>query len=513
MSHVWHLFRHNLRAHRTILLAWVATVIALPILANLPWSDQAAAGFGVGAAIGLQAARVLLGMAAIASIVQAGHPIDDTAFWRTRPMAPHTVAAAHIVTAAALFVSVPTLVVLLTAVALGIPKAHWLSSVMQTGAVESALAGFGLVIASRTRGVATFIIAAVVGLATLFFLVGALGEVRRLLDWPGYVQMADPLKALWAMITICALLLPLLFVVAMAGARRQRAFLAGVLAVLVLCVGVWFLPALRFVPPAWVDARLQFDANSLTFEPVPGTPGAVAIVLHPTPSGGHPRDQWRFWMTHGQVLTPAGRKRVQGTPAGVVPRMQQQELSVVLAVLTPQEFTAMTGSRARFVGELQGDVERRITEATATQAAGESLDTGHFRLSITRLLDGTPDPSRRMRPVIAATEIHMASPRMAFRHGHSYALRDRTSGCEVVAYRWETNASRVMPLALLPTLMPPFTVSRIELAESLQPTTCQVDPARTDLEVRTNEIRPAMSVPVSLDFTLPDAAPVVALPR
>lgn len=504
MSHVWHLIRHNLLTHRAMLLAWFGVMLTLPLVALVPWSPTTRTGMGVASALLLQGGRVVLGLVAIAAIVQATSPIDDRAFWRTRPISTRTLAGAHITTVMLVFVLVPTLVVFATAVAFGVPRVHWPGTLVQVAVTEMAIASLGLVVASRTRGVATFIIAALVGLASLYFLVGAMFELRRALAWPGHLQMADPVKGLWGTLGIGALLLPPLFLVAMAGGRRQRAFLSGVLGILVLATSVWFLPSLRFVPPALVDARLRFDAESVTFEPVPGTPGAVAIVLHPIPQGGHSRDSWRFWLDHGQLLTPRGTKRIEATPDGVVPRLPQQSLSVVLAVLTADEARAFAGSRARFVGALRGDVERRITEATAMRASGGSLDTGHLRLSITRLLDDTPDPSRPVRPVVAATEVVMAPWSMSFRHGHTYVLRDRTSGCEVVAQRWE--ATRALPVALLPTLLPPFTVTRFELAEWLQ-ATCHVDPAHTDVEVRTNEIRAVASVPLSLEFTMPDASP------
>ncbi|BCS34363.1 hypothetical protein TBR22_A35930 [Luteitalea sp. TBR-22] len=506
MSQVWHLVRHDLQAHRGILLAWLATVIALPLIAFLPWSDRLAAGVGVGAAVAFQAARVLLGMTAVASMVQAGSPIDDQAFWRTRPLAPHALAAAHIVTAAALFVLLPTLVVLLVAVALDLPRSHWLSSAVQVFATESALAGFGLVVASRTRGIATFIVAAVVGLATTFFLVGALGEVRRLLEWPGYLQMADPSKALWAMIVIAALLLPLLFVVAMAGPRRQRTFLAGVLVVLVLCVGVWFVPALRFEPPPLLDANLSFTSASVRLDPVPGSPGAASLVLVATPRNTLPGDEWRLSLKYGKLVTSAGTRWLKGTAPGYVPPLASRDVPVVIAVLSASEVKALAGTSVRIDAELHGNVDRQVIEARAVLAPGARLSTDHQQLSVLRGLDGEPDPVSRRRPVVEALEIYLSTWKLGFRHGHAYVVRDRARGCELNGYAWPTPRSRVLRWALLPTLMPPFTVMRVQLSERIA-AECTVDHRDAEIEMRSIGTQAVSNVPVSLEFTMPATTP------
>jgi hypothetical protein len=506
MSHVPHLVEHTLRTHRMILLAWLATVIALPLLASVRWSPQMGAGVGVGAAIALQGARLLLGMATVASIVQADSPIDDRAFWRTRPIASRTLAIAHLVTVGCIFVVVPTLVVLGIAMVFGVPRSHWLTTMLQVAAAESAIAGLSLVIASRTRGIPTFLIAAVTGLIAFYLLVGAMYELRRLLEWQGHVQMADPFRGVWASLGIAAFLLPPLFVVAMAGPRRRTAFLAGVLGVLILATSVWFLPALRFVPPPPVEPSLSFTESSMRVEPVPDAPGAVALVLAVRPAQPHPRDEWRFWLKRGELSTAKGVRVLVGSPAGHVPRIKHSEVSLAIGVLSADEFKALAGTRVRLEGSVQGDVERHVTEATARLAAGASLETDHQRLSIERVLDGTPNPDRRMRPVVDGTEIYLSSPGLSFRHGHAYLLRNRDSGCEVNVYAWPSPALRLTQVAMLPTLARPFTVMRVELAERV-PATCRVDPANAEVEMRTIETRSAGTHPVSLEFTLPATVP------
>ncbi len=101
MDVILHLVRHDLRAHRHLILAWLALVVAQPLVSVLPlWSALASTGPAV--SVFLTATRLLLGAVALATIVQADSPLDDRAFWRTRPIAPGTMATAKLMTARSL---------------------------------------------------------------------------------------------------------------------------------------------------------------------------------------------------------------------------------------------------------------------------------------------------------------------------------------------------------------------------------------------------------------------------
>jgi hypothetical protein len=506
MTQVWHLVQHNLRAHRTILLAWLASVVALPLLAVAPWSEQLAADAGVGAALFLQGARVLLGLVAIASIVQAGSPVDERTFWRTRPIGSRVLALAHVLTVGMCFVVIPTLIVFAVAVIVGVPASHWPATVAMVVVMESALAGFGLVVASRSRGLATFIIAVVVGLATMFFLLGALSELRRHLPWVGQSGMADPLKGLWATLGLGAVVLPVLFSVAMAGPRRQRTFLVGILALLLLGVGVWFVPALRFVGPPPIDPQVRVMSTSVTAEPVTGSPGALALVVGMTPGARQPRDSWRFSLQTGKLTTASGVRWVEGSPSGHLPRVQPPEVRAALVVLSADEVRTLAGTRIRFEGQLQGEVERHLTEAEAPLVPGAVLSTAHLRFAVSRVHETALRSLGRMHARVEGTEIYLSSPAIGFRHGHAYVLRDQGTGCEVPAYSWPTAGSRVMQLALLPSLAYPFTVVPTELAQQVSPP-CAVDRTRARVEMRSHETRGTGLTPVSLEFLVPAAPP------
>lgn len=508
MTQVWHLVQHNLRAHRTILLAWLASVVALPLLAVAPWSEQLAADAGVGAALFLQGARVLLGLAAIASIVQAGSPVDDRAFWRTSPIGPRVLALAHLITVGLCFVVLPTLIVFAVAVIVGVPASHWPATVAMVIVMESALAGFGLVVASRSRGLATFIIAVVVGLATMFFLLGALSELRRYLPSVAQLAMADPLKGLWATLGIGAVLLPVLFTVAMAGPRRQRTFVGGILVLLLLGVGVWFVPALRFVGPPPIDPQARVSSTSVVAEPVHGSPGALALVVGITPAARQPRDAWRFSLQAGKLTTASGVRWVKGGPPGYLPTAQASEIRTALVILSADEVRTLGGTRISFEGQLQGEVERHITEAEAPLVTGAVLSTRHLRFAASRVHETAVRALGRMHARVEGTEIYLSSPGITFRHGHAYVLRDPRTGCEVPAYSWPTAASRVMQLALLPSLSRPFIVMPTELAELVAPP-CAVDRTRARVEMRTLETRGTGLTPVSVEFTVPATAPGV----
>ena len=157
----------------------------------MPWSDDALASAWVLAA-GLVGARVVIGAAVIATLVQADSPIDDRAFWRTRPISPATMAGAKLTLACLVFVLVPLLVVLSVAAAVQLPARHWPAAVLGVVLGEVPLVMLAVVVAARTRRSST----ALVGLAGVLVLLllcagsaaASLALARRGSEEPG----ADP---------------------------------------------------------------------------------------------------------------------------------------------------------------------------------------------------------------------------------------------------------------------------------------------------------------------------------
>ncbi|BCS34362.1 hypothetical protein TBR22_A35920 [Luteitalea sp. TBR-22] len=512
MSHVWHLVTHDLQAHRGILLAWLATVIALPLVACLPWSDQRTTGFGVAAAIGLQAARVLLGMAAIASIVQADSPIDDRSFWRTRPITARTLARAHLATVVGLFVGIPMLVVLATGIVVGLPMAQWPSVLAQVAITELACAGLSLLVATRTRGLAPFLIWIVLAVLIAFTLPLGVHEVGRLLFGRELLRTTDTWLVLRVWTLVGALALPALFLVAMAGPRRQRWLLAGVLAVAALSTGVWFIPGLRRTPPIPTDAGLSPTPRTIRAIDVPGPPGGVALVLDVGPVSTELRDTWlvsRFQgrLTIDGIVRPVDefaetRRFTRGQGRLGDPGITPPGVARILTVFDVDTHRRLTGTRVRLDAGVTATVVRRITEGSARLTPGATILTSHSRLTLQEVTELGLTAEGRPALTVRGLEVGL-EPGALLMHQHVYMLRDRSTGCEVGLAQSSPEGTRsITNAARLPTLVRPFSADRVVMRVSHAPR-CEFDAARADIAMRTYEYLQVPQGWFSLDFTVP----------
>ena len=112
---------------------------------------------------------------AMATLVQADHPADDRAFWRTRPIAPATLAAGKLAAVGLLCVVVPAIVNAARLAAYGAPLVSIGASVVQI----AVLAGFTLLpawpVALATRTVPRFFAAAILVLIASRYLAVAFG--------------------------------------------------------------------------------------------------------------------------------------------------------------------------------------------------------------------------------------------------------------------------------------------------------------------------------------------------
>jgi hypothetical protein len=243
MTRVVHLLGHDLRAHRSLLLAWGAIVVAHPVLAVVPWGDAAASLVWVPAAA-LVAARVILAAAILAAIAQHDSPFDDRSFWRTRPIPPATMAAGKLALAASIFVCVPLLVVLAVAMVLRVPMTHWPSTIAQVLVHEGAWLGLACVAGTCTRRIASALVAIPATLIALFGLLGVASEAR-IAAWPSFFRQPDPDMALPTMLAVATLTLWAMSAVAWHGQRRRRLLAAVGACGLVALMTVWFLPGAR----------------------------------------------------------------------------------------------------------------------------------------------------------------------------------------------------------------------------------------------------------------------------
>ena len=88
---------------------------------------------------------------ATAIIVQADHPSDDRAFWRSRPIPGHTLALAKLALFAVLFVVVPAAINTVRLLAYGAPAASVFAAIVQLGWSASAIVPiWALAILTRT---------------------------------------------------------------------------------------------------------------------------------------------------------------------------------------------------------------------------------------------------------------------------------------------------------------------------------------------------------------------------
>lgn len=244
MRTIWHLVAHDLRTHHRLLLAWAAVVIAQPLVSVVPWPALEATGIAVPLLV--VASRLVLGAAAIATIVQADSPLDDRTFWRTRPVAPGTMAVAKLAIGA-LFVAVPLLVVLLVGVIVRVPLSHLPSTLAQVVVTDAAAVGLAMLLSARTRSIATMLIALLGTLVVGYVLLIAVTETLRV-PWVRQLYEIGPPSSRFAaptMLAVAVLASWMMTTLVFLGERyRLRLLLVGLTSVIALTV-IWFVPAAR----------------------------------------------------------------------------------------------------------------------------------------------------------------------------------------------------------------------------------------------------------------------------
>ncbi len=496
-----HLLREDIRRHARLVVTWLGVVVAQPVVALIPWSSEFDAGIGAFVATTLTVARVLLGAVLVALLVQGDSPIDTAAFWRTRPISISAMAGAKIALVAAVLVLAPTVVTLAVAAWLRVPLEHWPSTVGQVVAFEGGLAAFALAVASRTRSIATFLVFGLALVAAFWLVQGSLLELRRTVA-PGALRPVHPQQGLAAMAAIWALGGTALYAVSLRGARGRAAFAIGCLILALLSLGVWYLPMWRASEPTPLPLTLTFAEDSVTaVAPVNGV-GDVLLVGRPAIGGTREDDDVRVVVKEGVLITPDGEFPAnKAASIGAALRHQAPLLTGVPAAT----FRALAGRRARFEGTLHVDVQRRDVEATSPLVTGATLDTPHARLLLDEMLDEHDHRVERLRPAARGWELFLTTPFEPIRHGHSYVMRDTSSGCAVTVVATNDGQGRVMATWLLPTLAPPFWARRVVLGH-LVDAPCRVEPAHAVVEMRAHLSPPATTVPVAFDFIVPASA-------
>ena len=499
MTHVLHLLRHDLRAHRTLLLAWVGIVIAHPLLAAVPWGDVAASLVWVLGAT-LVAARVSLAAAVVAAIAQHDSPFDDRSFWRTRPIPPATMAAGKLVLAASIFVCVPLLVVLAVAMALRVPLTHWPSTIAQVLVHEGAWLGLACVAGTCTRRVASALVAIPATLIALFGLLVVASEAR-IAAWPSSFRQPDPEMALPTMLAVATATLWTMSAIAWHG-RRRRSLLAGLGAGgMIALLTVWFLPGARLhrreEPGPGVALQLSRDVRAMLHE----ADGRVALLTTASVPGWPAQDVSGIYLRSG-VLTRGNdlylRVRVLGEVGSR--SLPVPSNATLLGVLSRDEYTRLAGQRVHFSGRFGIEIRRERQVAIGRLQPGTAIRAAHGRLNVHGVATPTPDA-----PAIASgTALWMNdATRRPDRLANSVAVIDERDARPVGAYQRPHPSAQISRLVLLPTIARPFGWWRLDVAIGADHAV-PLDPEAVRLELINREQPTLAHVVTGLAFAMPN---------
>lgn len=517
MSTVLHLLRHDLKVHGLLLAIWTAVIVCHPLSTLLPWGRWPGSLVFIPAAL-LVMARVILGVVVIGSIVQQDSPVDDRAFWRTRPIPANQMAATKLLMAAALFVLLPLLVVLATALAAAVPWSHWPATIFQVLFVDAALVGLTMAVATRTRRLSTLLIAVVGCLLLGYLLLISAYELRRMAAVAHWVkagafdpELAFPTMWMWAAVGLWCVT-----AIGYSGYRRRNAFALATGATAVAMLVTWLVPQARVHARSVVapDATvITVPADSVRAQRIPGRDSLIGITAQPLLRNGQPGDRMQAYLLAGRISGAGIAKpaRVDGDPRAVTLGNMDDPYTPLLAVVRADEFAELAGKPVRFAGQLNVEVSRSTLVASAPMAPGTRLRVGSSQVTVTGLL---PLSSDIPQPVATGTLVEMYVPGWAAIRGREFRLRDPEAGCSAPLYPRSGMGAQLAFISLLPTFARPFTVQRGTLV-AIARNGCRPVPARSVLEA--HELRTlGGSQGVEVDFTVPtviDPEPPVRIAR
>ena len=501
-----HLCRHELRTHRRLLTAWALVMAAHPLLAALPW-------FGVNGPKAamlpmlLPLTRVLLMAVIVAGMVQDDSPVDDRAFWRTRPVPAPLLAASKALIALGAFVLAPTAVVAALAWYFGIPLAHWPPLLAQVIITETAVVGLVLMVATRTRTLATLLLAAVFATGSFVLLINAIERYRRL---PWVIErglMADPQLAFSGDLGVIAVATAGLFFIGYRGHTRRHTFAAGVFGGALAIIGVWFVPLLRAERAEAPAFTVELTGTEVRAERLTRDGKQIGLVAHPKLTGLRATDRVEMFLLHGQLQTPSGVRdaRRDSEPRSVVPDAGRPQ-APLLAVLDPDTFAAIAGQRVRFAGTLNVHIARKAAVATTTLRPGGTVATDSMRFTITDL---DSDEFSARRAVARGLQVRLLLPWARSQPIPQFQLRDPDSGCLRLTSPY--SEAPYHPGVLLPTLSRPFNAVRAVV--SIPPDGCALDYGRTQLQLVQEQRYEVVPHDASLEFTVPTAVEPLRTPH
>ena len=512
VTRIVHLIAHDLRTHRSLLLAWVLIVVLHPVPALLSSAVTEPAmllWFGVL----LVVARLTVGAIVLGVVFHADSPLDDRAFWRTRPIAPGEMAAAKLGLAALLFVLLPLFVVVGVAVAVGVPWSHWPSTVGQVLFTDAALAGLTMALATKTRSLPALVLAIIVSLIALYLVLFSALEARRMPAMAGWMsagrldpEVALPTLLVWASIGLWAVA-----AIGVAGRRLNRRF---------ACIG---RPDLHADAGRLVRAASASPREDLRRRINRGRHGPArrysrrgtcwhqcASVSWPhrattvwSPAIGYRRSCWMDESSRPGIDLAARGER---DPRSVVPNASMPRVPL-LAVLSHSDFSTLAGRPVRFTGRLNVDVQRANVVASAPLAEGAVLSADRSRLAIAGIFPASEDVPQR---VAQGLTVETYVPGRSGARRREYRLRDARSGCVARLLPQSSPGTEIATLTLLPTLARPFAVRRGELV-TLEASGCRPSPTASVVEM-VDVLNLVRTVGVSVDFTMPDVADITRAP-
>ena len=270
MSVISHLVRHDFRALRLPLFAWVillvvqAAVMAVGPAILDPESPrgviQSLAGFLAGARLAFTILLTVL-------FIQRDSPVGTTAFWMTRPIQPAAMAASKLISAVLFLVALPAVVGWSLFTALGLPDGDVLNGVWQFVVEQIMVVGLSTMGASITATLPQF---AVVAVAAVMLIGTLIGQARSFIQQLPTIPLAGSFSplAIWAAVTVAGAAAVLAYQYA-----RRRVVLAAVAATGVLVVGalgaLTARPPFDAVPPAPIrESVLDPAAVGLDVDPL-----------------------------------------------------------------------------------------------------------------------------------------------------------------------------------------------------------------------------------------------------
>lgn len=465
-----HLLRHDLRAHRILLLVWLA-VLALHPLSGLllQWIDPTMASAYITTAVLVTLARVASIAIIVGVVIQTEGPSSETAFWRTRPVPARVLAAQKLTLVYALFLLLPAAMVLATAIVAGVPAGDLGWMLRQVVVADALFVGACVVAAAATTRPSTTLLTLLLGAIVVWF--GSIGitELSRQLGIAGSLSLTGvtaPTLA-FTVLSLIALLLAgvawSLYVVGPAG--RVHVTGAAVVIVVVLAFGARVALPGRDARPEDGDAaiRLALDVSRLRVETIERE--GVTQVLVSTPSTvsalrGDERAQ--VWAHDATFRTPDGRTivaRTSRSPGAADFTKTGLDRWPALAVLEPREAEALRGVPLHYTGSFTVEVLRREPLARAVLAPGSRLIGGPYQLRVGALRGGETTGDLTVADVtVLRTTPWFPGPWRRY----EWQMVERSSGERVRL----TLAGAVAPPsleALLPTLAQPFMWSTAQL--------------------------------------------------